>query len=804
MTSPTPPTTKLSTESEAAESEAHKGPASDSAVTTTLTEEQAKPSDITESAPDADAVVLSAPAVDPTASASHEAEEQQPALEVADAGSSEETDTAEESNADHSTKGVADDQPNGSSEPPAAADACGDDAPFDDVAEVAEVAEDAEVAEVAKVAKVAKDDVPGDEVPSAEVTEDNVAGDDSSDGKAEQPIEETSEKDKLSKAAGGTSYKDLPTLLSLQKRLERLQTSMTAELQTEENSESTPPEESQLSADLELQKLSDRLSQLIMQHHAWQKKLIDDIDESITSIGVQIAEGHVSEAQRMWDKSHNALKRINDIEVQEKFQTQLAPLKADLTKLLDWKKFAASEKKKEMIENMRALIHDETAPPQKAKKIRGLQEDWKTLGHSDDNDELWNQFSEVARQAFEPCKVYFKERKEKQASNLIARNNICEQLEAYSSTIQEGQINLTEVSKLENQARDDWKKYAPVAQAKIKSLQKRYNDVLNNLRHKKRSALHAHNAQKQELIKQAHALVELEDLQSAINQAKTLQLDWKNLGPGSFKDDRKLWSDFREACDALFAKRDAATKENKQQVRQASSAARDTLNNISSLLSLSDEEFSESRGHFNALAETFKKALTPDLKVERKALQDQFSNLSKRYDARMRATPDKKSLQLMQQVQSKADFCQRYENNLLDGDTLPEAQVLDAEWETLATISNTDIEQAMKKRYKLLIQHLDKAEEWKTLTDKQDMRGRELCVEAEIMAGLDTPATDKAIRMQQQLNQLQRGLGRQPLSQKEKLQKLLETDMKFLCLGPLNPVNRSTLANRLQQIRQKL
>lgn len=618
----------------------------------------------------------------------------------------------------------------------------------------------------------------------------------SSDSVPEDSPETLSEKDKLLKAVGGTSYKDLPTLLSLQKRLTRLQSEAAAD--------DAAPDNSAHSSDTGLDKLEERLTQLITQHHSWQQKLVTDIEESIATIGTQIAEGHVSEAQSLWDRSHNTLKRIEDADAQERLQALLVPLKADLTKLLDWKKFAASEKKKELIQKMSALISDETTPPQKAKLIRALQDEWKTLGHSDDNDELWTQFSEAARLAFEPCKNYFKERKEKQASNLIARNNICEQLEAYAALMQEGQINLAEVSKLENQARDDWKKYAPVAQNKIKTLQKRFNDVLNDLRHKKRTALQAHNAQKQALISQAQALLEQEDLQAAINQAKTLQQDWKNLGPGSFKDDRKLWGDFRAACDALFAKRDATSKENKQQLRQASSAARDTLKNISALLSLNDEEFSESRGRFNALAEAFRNALTPDLKAERKALQEQFTKLSRRYDARLRATPDKKSLQLMQQVQNKADFCQRHEDTLLTGESTPDQQTLEGEWTTFAAINDSDIEQAMKKRYRQLIQHLGKTEAWKSLADKQEMRGRELCVEAEIMAGIDTPAADKAIRMQQQLNQLQRGLGRQPLTQKDKLQKMLETDMQFLCLGPLYPTSRSTLANRLQQIRQKL
>lgn len=627
------------------------------------------------------------------------------------------------------------------------------------------------------------------------------------------PAPKLTEKEKLQKAAAATSYKDLPTLLSLQKRLERLMSpepsadspdSLSAVGNDPEQTNDTPSTQTTLQVDDDLARIATQLQALIAEHQQWQQKLSEEVERSVTTITSHINDGRVSEAQSLWDRSQNSIKRLSQDE-QERLQAQLAPLKLELNKLLDWKKFASSEKKKELIDKMEALTTAESSPPQKAKLIRALQDEWKLLGHSDDNDDLWTRFSELAKVAFEPCKVYFKERKEKQAANLIARNNICEQLEAYAATLDPEAVNLAEVSKLENQAREDWKKYAPVAQAKIKNLQKRFNTVLSDLRQKKRLALQTHNAQKQALIEQARALLTQDDLQAAIQQAKTLQQDWKALGAGSFKDDRKLWTDFRAACDALFERRDAISKEQKQQQRQVSSAARDTLRKISALLTLTDEEFSQSRSQFNALSQEFRAALTPDMKAERKALQDQFNQLSRKYEARLRTTPDRKVLQLMQQVEAKATLCQVHEETLLAGQ-VPDIseEALDTAWRELDSIANADIEQAMKKRFRQLQQHLQKPAEWPALAAKQETRGRELCVAAEIMSGVDTPAADKAIRMQQQLNQLQRGLGRMPLTQKDKLQQMQQTEMEFLCLGPLLPLSRSTLQNRLQHIRQKI
>lgn len=636
---------------------------------------------------------------------------------------------------------------------------------------------------------------------------------------AKRPVDKRTEKEKLQNAIHGTSYKDQPTLLALKKRLERLSESHTSESQTSESQNSPAEDPAELAA------LAAVLDQRLTEYDSWQQKLVQEIDTAITEVGSRIADGRVTEAQSLLDRTQSQLRKINADE-QTRLQTLMTPLREQLVKLLDWKKFASSEKKKELIEKMQALSDDSTQPEpahqpaQKAKLIRALQDEWKTLGHSDDNDGLWTQFSELARVAFEPCKVYFKERKEKQAGNLVARNNICEQLEAYAGTLENADenqnVNLNELTRLENQAREDWKKYAPVAQNKINALQSRFNAVLNQLRVYRRQAMQSHNAAKQALIEQAQALVTQDDLTAAIQQAKTLQQEWKDLGPGSFKDDRKLWAEFRAACDALFARREDISKE-KRQARPAASASsqavRDVLKQISALLSLDDEAFTEARPRFNALSAEFREALTPELKHERKPLQEQFNKLSRQIDVRLRATPDRKTLQLLQQVQAQAAFCQQREESLLapsptQSELTESPEELEQAWQALEKVSDDTLEQTLKKRFRQLLQHVGEpssaASALAAAAEKTEQRGRELCVEAEIMLGADTPAADKAIRMQQQLNQLQRGLGRIPPSQKEKIQGLQNMEMQLLAMGPLQPVTRSSLQNRLQQLRQKL
>lgn len=605
-----------------------------------------------------------------------------------------------------------------------------------------------------------------------------------------KPPDKRSESEKLQSAIHGTSYKDQPTLLALKRRLAALVLADAAN-----------PEASDVHG-----QLSALLEQRLGEYDSWQKKLVLEIEQGIAQVSERIADGKVTEAQSHLDRNHNQLKRINPDD-QSRLLAAMAPLREELSRLLDWKKFASSEKKKELIDKMQALTDNTTQPAQKAKLIRALQDEWKTLGHSDDNDALWTQFSECARVAFEPCKTYFKDRKDQQAGNLIARNNICEQLEAYSATIADDTINLIELTRLENQAREDWKKYAPVAQNKINALQERFNAVLTILRQHRRLAMQSHNAAKVALIEQAKILVNSDDIGAAIQEAKTLQQQWKDLGPGSFKDDRKLWTDFRAACDALFARRDELSKEKRQQGRSNSSTSpvKEILKSISALLALDDASFSDSRAKFTALSDAFREALTPDIKNERKVLQEQFSKLSRQFDARLRATPDRKTLQLLQQVQAQANFCREHEDLLLAGTLIAEsAEILEQHWQAFEKLTDETLELLLKKRFQQILKLQIDNDGLSALAEKQALRARELCVEAEIMLGADTPAADKAIRMQQQLNQLQRGLGRAPLSPKDKTQRLQNIELQLLAMGPLVGLDRSSLEQRIQQLKLKI
>ncbi len=549
-------------------------------------------------------------------------------------------------------------------------------------------------------------------------------------------------------------------------------------------------------------RIGSRLDTLERENDAWQQEQVARIENHIAELDRAIEEGHVSHVQSLWDRSHNAIGRLAE-ERRQPLQEKLQIIRPRIKELMDWKRFAAGEKKRELIEHMRQL-HDLTMhPPEKARKIRRLQDEWRNLGPAEDNDRLWKEFSELASAAFEPCKEYFRQRKELMRFNRRERGKICEQLETYADALDSGEseVDISRINQVEKKAREEWKQYAPIEHKRVAELQKRFNAALKRLRQHRGKALQEHAERKQELVDKARELTELDNLDQAISQVKQLQEQWKTIGPAHFKQERALWNAFRESCDTIFGRRDARNKEKRQVDDEALGQARQYIDRLTELLEQSDEDFVEAKPEINRLRRQFREALPQRPTSQSRSLQQQFRQLSDRIDGRLRATPDREHLQLRRQVQACAEFCARHETALLDsGASGQSSEALHAQWRELELPADETLAQRLQERFDRLIQINDGELEPAAASEEAGRSARELCVDMEILAGIDSPASDKSLRMEKQLNQLKHGLGQHSRSPRQLARQLRELALHFTCLGPLQPSERTELEQRIDKV----
>ena len=517
--------------------------------------------------------------------------------------------------------------------------------------------------------------------------------------------------------------------------------------------------------------------------------------------------GQSHDALPAWDKIQGNISNMQG-KLRSTLQAQTNIYKAKLTELRDWKSFAATEKKKELITQMQHLLDSKMHAGDRSKHIGDLHRKWKELGRSNQNEELWRKFKTISDQAYEPCKAYFKQRKQDMAENLQKRREICKKLEAELENIAKENINISSINKLLSQSEKDWKTYAPVDQSKIKTLQKNYYGVVNQLRRLRRNSLKQNGKEKQSLIEQAQELANLEDNKKAMEEAKRLQQEWKKHGPTSYKEDKKYWDNFRAACDKVFEKRTQQSAKIQDDIKAAEKKLEAILNSLENTLGLEDEEFRAARKDFNSLVQDFAASLDPRIKKQRNRWLDQFNGVKRKIEQRFKALPDKKHLKLKNALLTKASFCSALESKLLGSENDEKLSQISAQfdkeaWEGLETSGNIEYEKAMEER----VQQVSKAKSLRTLETilkESESKLRSLCIELEIRANIESPKEDQSHRMQIQLDQLKNGFGQSKPSREENVKYAFDAELKSLCLGPIAVDAQKHLSGRISQAIDKL
>ena len=152
-------------------------------------------------------------------------------------------------------------------------------------------------------------------------------------------------------------------------------------------------------------------------------------------------------------------------------------------------------------------------------------------------------------------------------TNLHHRELICEQLATYLDGTDWATADMQAAESIMRSAREEWRKFHPCDRRALKPVQDRFEQLQEALHGKVKHAWDANVAAKQSIIDEAKALLD-SDLASQIEGAKSLQQRWRDVGSTPRGADQRLWREFRQICDHIFAQRDA-DKQAKQAQYQA-------------------------------------------------------------------------------------------------------------------------------------------------------------------------------------------------------------------------------------------
>lgn len=237
-----------------------------------------------------------------------------------------------------------------------------------------------------------------------------------------------------------------------------------------------------------------------------------------------------------------------------------------LKELRDWQKWSNDKARKEIIKSVAAMHGQGLHPDAVLKKLKDSNTQWYALEDMEKlegdkypsrNQSLWQEFRQVSKAVFEPTQPFFEKRSEQQNSQLDNINLLISEMDNCD-------VENTEERELARISRDGFQELKALDQLPPKQrgkIAKKLRQSINRIDNKLNEFYNAAEAKKLKLIEQAEALQELDDINQAIETAKSLQHQWKSAGFVKQYTERKLWKKFRKANDALFNQRNQVKKE---------------------------------------------------------------------------------------------------------------------------------------------------------------------------------------------------------------------------------------------------
>lgn len=470
---------------------------------------------------------------------------------------------------------------------------------------------------------------------------------------------------------------------------------------------------------------------------------------------------------------------------------QLEQLDSTLLKLQDWKNYAVSPKKDELIASMQSLVGAADHPESLANKIKRLQDEWRALskGTKDDDQERWDKFHELAQQAYQPCREFFDEQARIRQQNLDSCKQLVAQLTDYLANYSWGVPNWKDVEKVVRVARQEWRSYSPTERAATQPVLAEFERILETINGKLHAEYQKNNQAKRALIEAAKQLAQGDDARKAAEGIKQLQAQWQTIGAALRKDEQHLWSEFRDACDAVFAKRQQQSSEFKAELDANLQEAQTLVDELTSLATLTGEALFDARKRVDEIRDAFSslgqfpKASVNDIKAAFTKAQNAYESAVKQARAQVKAQVWVNLFAINRDLNAAAFGVAQGES--VDKDALLQQIESVQQWPTGGL-------KAAQQKVDSLSASTD--------TAANEANLRLLCVRAELLVDAETPAEDQALRREYQVSQLQQNFGKKSDAGQSALEQLI---FEWIATGGVEPSVYERLEKRFALARQK-
>ena len=254
----------------------------------------------------------------------------------------------------------------------------------------------------------------------------------------------------------------------------------------------------------------------------------------------------------------------------------------------------------EQVENLREAI----------KTLNDLHHEFKHMGPvpQEVQEELWQRFKAASDKVYDKRKAFVSELKAELHENQEKKEALIQKIQPISEfdsdRIKEWNTKTKELLALQK----EWDAVGGLPKEKAQEINRAFwrsfKKFFSN-KHKFFKKLDAERDQnlvkKQELLEKALKLKDSDDWDKTANELKKIQNDWREVGPVPEKMRKKLFDDFKAACDEFFDNRRKGMKSSQDQYKDNLKAKKDIIKQIEALVKDADKNLDK----FNDLRESF-------------------------------------------------------------------------------------------------------------------------------------------------------------------------------------------------------
>lgn len=197
-------------------------------------------------------------------------------------------------------------------------------------------------------------------------------------------------------------------------------------------------------------------------------------------------------------------------------------------------------------------------------RVRKLENRWRGIGPvpAEQADDIQQKYDALVKE-FKSHKVdRLVEKRQQQEDNLMMKMVVLDKMENVAGSIDENTTNWDEIDEAFEDLTRQWKKIGRVPREKANQVWSRYKAAQdtyydNKYHHDRdhRSNVDSFTAKKENIIEEAEALTEMDDIAKAARKVNKLHRQWKKVGNLPQRKEDELWDRFKSATDAFNKKK---------------------------------------------------------------------------------------------------------------------------------------------------------------------------------------------------------------------------------------------------------